>query len=65
MAELFAAAGGENGGVCHGAKVGVLGDAELRKACRQADLLYEARKRLDAFKTGWMTASPAPWLQSV
>lgn len=57
MAELFAADGGENGGVCHGAKVGVLGDAELRKACRQADLLYEACKSLDAGKSGLLIAA--------
>ena len=41
MAQLLAAAGGENGGIRDGAKIGVIGDTQLCKAGRQTNFLDE------------------------
>ena len=57
MAQLLAAAGGENGGIRDGAKIGVIGDTQLCKAGRQTNFLDERGQRVDTGSSRLLNAA--------
>ena len=57
MAQLLAAAGGENGGIRDGAKIGVIGDTQLCKAGRQTNFLDERSQRVDTGSSRLLNAA--------
>ena len=57
MAQLLAAAGGENGGIRDGAKIGVIGDIQLCKAGRQTNFLDERSQRVDTGSSRLLNAA--------
>ena len=57
MAQLLAAAGGQNGGIRNGTEVRIGGDAKLCKAGRQTDLLDERGQRIDTGSSRLLNAA--------
>ena len=57
MAQLLAAAGGENGGIRNGTEVRIGGDAKLCKAGRQTDFLNKRGQRVDTGSRGFPVAA--------